>query len=121
MNDANEFRVFICSNRITAISQYKWHTDCGWHSAPKSTFIPHVVSGIHRLWTQLRPFLDFDSCVFDVHVLFNDDDSITVELVEFNSFGAHLGSGSALFEWARDFDLLNDLVPNAPVVIRFTH
>eukprot|EP01127_Copromyxa_protea_P005507 TRINITY_DN15430_c0_g1_i2.p1 TRINITY_DN15430_c0_g1~~TRINITY_DN15430_c0_g1_i2.p1 ORF type:complete len:137 (-),score=16.07 TRINITY_DN15430_c0_g1_i2:16-426(-) len=120
----NEFRVFVHEGVVTAISQYHWYEDSGWGEEPKKTAIPEVVKGICKLFENLKPHLPFSSCVYDTHVKFTDEDGtddILVELVEFNPFGAHISSGSALFHWVRDFDILNGVNrdESTPIYVRF--
>lgn len=124
INPGNEFRVFVQEGDITAVSQYHWYEDSGWGVEPKKSNIPVVMKGIQDLFNILKPYLPFRSCVYDTHVKFledSDGDSVLVELVEFNPFGAHISSGSALFHWVRDFDLMNGIgkTEETPIYVRF--
>lgn len=123
IDSGNEFRVFVNDGVITALSQYHWYADSGWGREPKKSKIPFVVEGIHQLFDQIKDFLPFKSCVYDTHVKFIEEpegEVVFVELVEFNPFGAHISSGSALFHWERDFEILNGLnrEPTTPVFVR---
>jgi hypothetical protein len=129
----NEFRVFVNEGKITAISQYTWFEDHGWGVEPKKSKISHVVRGISDLLENMKPFLPFTSCVYDTHVMFRsgteelvegggtEGEHVVIELVEFNPFGAHISSGSALFHWVRDFDVLNGVNSDdkTPIHVRF--
>lgn len=126
IDSGNEFRVFVVEGTITAISQYHWYADSGWGREPKKSKIPFVVKGIQDLFDIIKSYLPFTSCVYDTHVRFlqeDDGDSLIMELVEFNPFGAHISSGSALFHWVKDFDALNGIgrTEDTPVYVRFIH
>ncbi|KAL3290762.1 division cycle 123 protein [Colletotrichum asianum] len=65
----------------------------------------------------MAPQLRFDSCVLDVEV---KNFGFVVSLIEINPWGAHAGSGSLLFHWLDDADILNHRGwdPEPAVVIR---
>jgi len=120
----NEFRVFVVEQKVTAVSQYHWFEDCGWGREPKKSRVPFVIMGICQLFDNIKELLPFRSCVYDTHVKFLNDDVgefVLVELIEFNPWGAHVSSGSALFHWIRDFDILNGLNRNegSLIYVRF--
>jgi len=118
-----EFRVFVYQGRITAISQvlikhkspntthhspsffwvlkYSWFDDAGWRS--RESKIADVIASIIRLYNRLKDVLSWQDCVMDAHI---NKDTYEAELIEFNPFGAHLSSGSALFHWIKDHDIL---------------
>lgn len=126
IDSGNEFRIFVVDGFISGISQYHWFEDSGWGAEPKKSKIPFVVKGIQDLFDTIKSHLPFTSCVYDTHVKFIQDDdgeSVLVELVEFNPFGAHISSGSALFHWEKDFDTLNGIGrdENTPAYVRFVH
>lgn len=118
-----EFRCFVRDGHVTAVSQNTWFTPFTWLrclSGPRKVALARAVAAFQRSW--LRPRLDhvsfaLDSYVMDVVVLpvkegrlldthqsisSCDPDVFAVRLLELNSFGAHLSSGSALFAWQAD-------------------
>lgn len=127
----DEFRVFVHRGRVTAISQYGWFSGNRWWH--RRYLLPEVVRAIIAFADATVPQAGFESCVMDVLVsgaheedehggahettganavvqeeeAEEDEAAITVSLIEFNPFGAHLGSGAALFHWMRDWDALH--------------
>ena len=93
-----EFRCFCYNGKLTAISQYKWHESFDWSMVSLSDW-DTIVNNISDFYMKHNKFSD---CVIDVYV----DPNYKIELVEFNSFGMELASGSALFEWKQDSDIL---------------
>lgn len=95
--EENEFRVFVYNKKVTAITQYKWFSNVGWTKDKLSAIIDKIVKFCHDAANKM----EVDSMVIDV--IYNNDD---IELVEFNSFGYYLASGSGLFHWLNDYDKL---------------
>jgi len=111
LNRMREFRVFVCKNKITAISQQSLYdindileplTDkerneliYKWIDIIKSYFDLEVRQKITHI----------DSYVMDFAIL--DDDS--PYFIELNSFGKEYASGSALFGWIQDYNILYGL------------
>jgi hypothetical protein len=111
LNRIREFRVFVYKNKITAISQQSLYdvndileplTDkerndliYKWIEIIKSYFESDIKEKITHI----------DSYVMDFAIL--DDDS--PYFIELNSFGKEYASGSALFGWIRDYNILYGL------------
>jgi hypothetical protein len=110
-----EFRVFCYQGRVTAVSQDIWWEDLGWQDKYSSGF----VEAITGLWAKIKCHLPFDSCTMDV--LMTEPSSTRTEwgarVIEFNGFGAHLNTGSDLFHWVNDADILYG--KTAGVTVRF--
>lgn len=103
-NEGNEFRVFVYNRKVTAISQYVWHKDVGWSQDGLKGVAPEILSYCNET---IIPKMMIDSFVVDVIIVSPGDSAeFHVELVEFNSFGAELASGAALFHWLNDYDTL---------------
>ena len=112
INKDLEFRVFVCKNQITAISQQ--------HIFDINTTLnkmndEHIISDI------IYPILiDFDLNIRDKMVDISDSyvmdicvlDKSQVYFIEPNSFGSKYAAGSALFHWITDHHALhsNDIV-----------
>ena len=99
VDDDKEFRIFVHNKTITAISQQ--------HVYIKNTWLPHI--NISTIIQKILSFfekdvkhkIDLDHYVIDL--AFIQD---TIIFIEANSFGQKYASGSALFHWIHDHDLL---------------
>jgi hypothetical protein len=97
-----EFRVFIYKKKVTAISQY--------HIMTKSMLSGKSNNDAKMLAESIRKYLEdgiipnvcgtinTDNLVCDIYVNFD----ASLKIIEFNSFGYWLASGSALFHWLDD-------------------
>ena len=97
--------------RCDAISQYYWYQDFGFENIPVS-ILKKIGSAICDFWKMLRTekIINFDECVMDVYVegsFESEDDNFRVSLMDFNPSKPYLSSGSALFHWIYDFDVLS--------------
>lgn len=110
-----EFRVFVCNNNLTAISQQFLFQINHWISSMSISNINNLVSRIVSFFeTDVREKMRYmGSYVFDL-VLCEDD---TFHFIEPNAFGAKYPSGSALFHWITDNDQLTS--DGATVEFRF--
>lgn len=97
LNRAYEFRVFIFNGEITAISQYYCYEDYGWEEKLEKIDIQEIYEKIDGLYHKLKKC--YDNCVMDIYL---NTETNEAELIEFNSFGMEMASGSALFEWIAD-------------------
>lgn len=96
-HERNEFRAFVYRGRLTAISQYSWCRDYGWTRELIAVAACKMAEYIRNNVIPVAVANICESFVVDVIIVDSN-----VELIEFNSFGAELSSGSALFEWQRD-------------------
>ena len=108
-NESCEFRVFVHERKVTALSQYVWMKDCGWNIDNMKIVAPKIVDYCTNL--VIPKIIHIDSFVIDVIIvaktsIITSDTEFQVELVELNSFGSNLASGSALFHWINDNDIL---------------
>eukprot|EP00466_Bigelowiella_natans_P011041 jgi/Bigna1/90870/estExt_fgenesh1_pg.C_810086 len=96
----HEFRCFIHKKCITAISQYD--PKYVFSALQNRIYVEKLRNIIIKFHEKVAKALPFDSYVMDVAVL----PDMTCTLIEMNPFGAHLSSGSALFHWENDFEIL---------------
>jgi len=101
---ALEFRCFVKGHKLNAISQYDAYTHY-FDILQDVDFLREIKSQIHNFHQQLAPFMPYPSYVMDVYIE-QRTSSLRVHLIELNPFYADMSSGSALFEWKRDYDLL---------------
>ena len=99
-----EFRVFCCSGRVTAVSQDIWWEPMGWRERYSEGFAESIVS----TWNQVKDRLPFDTCTMDVTMTPSSTTATgwKAAIIEFGAFGKHLNTGSDLFHWVRDADIL---------------
>ncbi len=87
----------------------------GW----RKDYSPGFADAIVELWDNVKGSVPFDECTMDV--LMTKDESRPMgwkaELIEFNGFGAHLNTGSDLFHWVNDHDILYGKTPG--ITLRF--
>lgn len=100
IRERDEFRVFVCDKRITAISQYNIYEDYGLkhkHLSKLADIIIDLVKGkvINTIQT-LPPSFTVDVFISDINNLSNN------MIIEVNSFGKELAAGSCLFHWTKD-------------------
>jgi hypothetical protein len=111
LNGLREFRVFIHKNKITAISQQSLYdiNDIleSLNDKEKNDLINKWINIIITYFDSdvKQKITHIDSYVMDFAIL--DDDS--PYFIELNSFGKEYASGSALFGWIQDYDILYGL------------
>ena len=108
MATRRELRVFVCEGRVTAISQYDWFDTATVFSAMSDAELARVARAVEAFYVEkLNPAWSAvggtASIIMDVEYLAETDE---VQLIELNSFGAEFASGSALFHWMRDRDIV---------------
>ncbi|RYP20214.1 hypothetical protein DL765_002888 [Monosporascus sp. GIB2] len=110
-----EVRVFCYDGRVTAVSQDIWWEKAGWRDRYSDGF----VKAITNVWDHAKNHLPFDTCTMDVLMTPPSENKPWWEakIIEFNGFGAHLNTGSDLFHWVNDADVLHGKTPG--VTVRF--
>jgi hypothetical protein len=99
-----EFRTFMYQGKLTAISQYHWFENVGL-TEEKMLELAGLINDFYR--ENIDNFLRINhSAVVD---LVYNVVTQRFDLVEFNSFGREMSSGSALFHWLNDYDKLYGL------------
>ncbi|KAL2153835.1 hypothetical protein VTH82DRAFT_2510 [Thermothelomyces myriococcoides] len=109
-----EVRAFCYRGRVTAVSQDAFWKKLGWREQYSHGFAQAILD----LWERVRGFLPFDTCTMDL--LMTPPSNTTgwkARIIEFNGFGAHLNTGSSLFHWVNDADILEGRRPG--LTIRF--
>jgi hypothetical protein len=98
-----EIRVFRHEGRVTAASEDIWWEKAGW----RERYTDGFVQAITDVWDKVKGHLPFDTCTMDVLVTPPEDGQPWgAKVIEFNGFGAHLNTGSDLFHWIHDADVL---------------
>lgn len=106
-----EFRLFVCNNKVTAISQYNhWCVYDSMHS-----------DDVHALPEKLRafaekvhPYIEQSSYVLDLAVL--GDEIAVVELNPFDNT-----TGACMFDWKTDHDILHGVKDSDKPAFRVRH
>eukprot|EP01084_Bolivina_argentea_P265712 450502_1 len=106
LNPIFEFRCFIKGKQLNAISQYLCYDIFNELHNVKLCY--NIRNHIIKFHQNVKNVLPYDDYVMDVFVdILNDEKTkMKVYIIEINPFGACSSSGSALFEWKLDFDLL---------------
>merc|ERR1712083_668722 len=100
ITQASELRVIIVDREIAGISQQFWFKSFG-HTQKSAAAI---VQPVRDLWyDRLLPKCPYADCVLDVYISQGE-----AHLIEVNPCGWWGSSGSGLFQWVRDRDLLLD-------------
>lgn len=100
-----EFRLFIRKGKLRAISRYDPEVDCG---LSKEEVRQKATKWFRCLC--LEGLLSFENCTLDIVIwkekkdlsLFDDG----IFLIEYNSYGEDSVSGSCLFDWEKDWEIL---------------
>ncbi len=107
-----EFRVFVCKNRVTAISQYNEAEECGWGACSDTDLtkiVNHTVTLLVAMLKQAAVLKLALPASFTLDVFCHADQDFAVEVIELNFFGAQLPTGSCLFDWVKDYRMLYGL------------
>lgn len=114
----SEWRCFVHGGRVVAISQTRFHQHN--RNGISDEALQRLVTQARELWDDIQVGLNFDSCALDVYGEVGDPD-FRLRLIEINPGGPYLGSGSLLFHWLDDKDILQpsitDTVPSTVVRI----
>lgn len=126
ISDSNEFRVFVNSNIITAISQQAVYS----RFVPEPSLSSLNLDKLMEIYAkEIIKFFESDinkkitwtdSYTFDIAVILDSSNQLIPIFIEPNCFGAEYAAGSALFHWICDRDkLYGKNLPN--VYIRYTY
>jgi len=96
----HEFRCFVYNRKLTAISQYQCY--CVFPALKDENHVKECRNVIVNFMETIKHIFPMDSFVIDLVVL--PDPSCQV--IELNPFGIDMSSGSGLFNWYKDYDLL---------------
>lgn len=105
LNHDKEFRVFVDKNKITAISQQNIYKCSLWLNYISEHDLVEIATKLNQYFeNHIKDKLAFiGSYVMDIALL---DDTNLFYFIEPNSFGKEYASGSALFHWIDDYDIL---------------
>lgn len=95
-----EFRLFVHNKKLTAVSQQHCYDVFPYSDSE----LKNICTALEKMDETKWDFIRYNSFVADVW--YNKKEN-TVKLIECNPFGAFSSSGSALFDWIDDFDLLH--------------
>ncbi|KAK1635874.1 hypothetical protein BDP81DRAFT_491138 [Colletotrichum phormii] len=111
----SEWHCYVKESHIVIISQSRFYQPN--HAGITNDMLSKLVFQARRLWSRMAPDLDFKSCILDVYAEVLDPD-FEVKLIEIYPWGAHSGSGSLLFHWLDDADILDTEQHDGTTVIR---
>lgn len=97
----NEFRVFVYNNKITAISQQQLYQV--YNILDINNKLNLIVDYFNSTISKKINFMS--SYIYDFAILENND-ILEPYFIEINPFGKEYGSGSALFHWINDENIL---------------
>jgi len=109
----HELRCFIRNRQLTCISQYNWFAYGYFGSLCEM----QLITIAHDVQTFIAGKIDVicdkintNDLVMDIYVLIDDTGETAISIIELNSFGYWLASGSGLFHWLSDKDKLYNSV-----------
>ena len=111
LNPSKEFRIFVYKGNITAISQQNLYNV---YEELQEFIKAYVAIIIVHFNSEVKCKIKQDSYVYDFTILENNKPYF----IELNSFGKGYASGSALFHWLIDEEILYN--ENGDIHVRFT-
>lgn len=116
-----EFRMFICDNKITAISQQHCYnmnkTLCDLDENDRTTLATRWVALLSDYFdSNIRPKVDWIS-EYTVDIAILDDEK--VYFIEANCFGKEYAAGSSLFHWLVDEEILYGRAEENKIYFRY--
>lgn len=105
LDHLNEWRCYIHNDQVVAISQSRFYQP--QHEGVTDDSLRRMTLQVRQLWEGIRSELNFTSCVLDVYAEVHRPEFET-KLIEINPYHAHVGSGSLLFHWIDDSEILLD-------------
>ena len=105
MDIEKEFRVFVYQNNITAVSSQHIYKVNTWLNSMTDTNIIDIIQDLRQFFIlNIRSKMSYaESYVMDIVLL----DSGQFYFIEPNTFGSAYSSGSALFQWLLDDEMLH--------------
>lgn len=97
----HEFRCYAKNRRLTAISQYQCYVK--FDALQDVNHVLRCRDAILEFHNKIAEFLPMPDYVIDIVVF---PQTYQCQVIELNPFGAAMSSGSALYNWHRDFQLL---------------
>ncbi len=125
ISDSNEFRVFVCDGRITAISQQscysKFKPDSNLNLEPdydlKKLFETYADIICSYFESNIKSVLPINSFTYDFSIGYDSTcNQFKPYFIEFNCFGKEYAAGSSLFHWLIDEDKLYGFNTSKPEI-----
>jgi hypothetical protein len=107
INIKYEFRIFIKQNKVTAITQQKWYEKITIPNDKLLIMIDEIINADYS-W--------IPTCNGVVDVCFLENGKLF--MIECNPYGIFLSSGSSLFSWINDYDILYNTNNNNDCYVR---
>lgn len=106
-NTDKEFRIFVRNSKITCVSQQHLYSDNLWLEDKSEDFIKDIVERIINYHNkEVSKRVEYiDDYVYDFAFIGDKNEPYFIEI---NSFGEEYASGSSLFHWIIDKELLYD-------------
>jgi len=119
-----EFRVFVCKKQITAISTQRcYQINQTLRDIESDDEREELIrSWVHILVTyidSIKDLIPLASYSIDIALVGDSETSLSPYLIELNSFGKEYASGSSLFHWLLDEDIMYDLRGEKKVYFRY--
>jgi hypothetical protein len=108
----NEYRVFIYKNKVVAISQQQWFSS-KYFSEYHCNQVAQSIQSYYN--DKLKARLPYPSVVLDVWV----DSNYQTHLIECNPWGCYNASGSSLFHWIKDYEILHQEQDDVTTYMRY--
>lgn len=102
LNHDKEFRVFVNNKKITCISQQYWYNKNMIGESELINYVEIIIDYLNNFISNTEYFNKNSSVVIDIILLEN----LKPYIIEFNPFGKEYSSGSSLFHWLLDEELL---------------
>ncbi|KZL64067.1 division cycle 123 protein [Colletotrichum incanum] len=115
LDHLSEWRCYVYKNAMVAVSQSKFYQPN--HAGITNEALRLLVAQACRLWSDISSEVEFESYVLDVYAEVRKP-NFEVKLIEINPWGSHFGSGSLLFHWLDDTEILEPHKPNGATVVR---
>lgn len=117
-DSSKEVRVFIKNRKVTCITQYNWYKPGYFNKLNDETLQLIAKNIVNEVENNLIPLVcdKINTNDFTVDYLVKED--LTLKIIELNSFGYWLASGSCLFNWNTDRDIMYDNQHNHNVYFR---
>ena len=112
INNDYEFRVFVCGNKITGISQQDCYSPSGFKESEIHSIIDTLVKHYQDVVSQRIKLSDYS---YDVAILgvsdstrpfLEGDSDAQAYFIEVNGFGKEYSTCSSLFHWLKDEKIL---------------
>jgi len=101
MPQDHEFRCYVKGRKILAISQY--HCYNFFEALQEESHIERARNAIMSVHDEVKDHLPVPNYIIDIAVHPID---FSCKIIEINPYGPHQSSGSALFSWIHNYDLL---------------